>query len=402
MIKPPLNIIVFGDTADDDVSTYTRTLQDAMYGFSEKGYITTHDDTGIPVEIVTPSTGQNADINGYLRDFRHSLVIVLITFSLVERGGMEWFWNHLRNCYEENARDKTRCTILPVLVDERSRSKFGFRDPKPDNALFMRCQFVETFKFGESAIRTAVFTLHALHRCRLLLACDLGETMDNPKVLQFFISHAKVDGLPLALSLKHLIEDTLRFRNFYDAISIDPSDDWEAALENGVKSSVFIMLRTDNYDKRPWCRQEITWCDEYARPGVYVDARIGVGYPPGNQLYENYPVVKIPDGNLLRILFAAMLEDLRQLIEKSRAEQLFHDGILAGKIARHVFGCKPGNNALIRACKDLSGVSRRRKVIIYPDNSMNDGEEKVARAIVASYAPGTELVTPGSLLTQAH
>ena len=68
-------------------------------------------------------------------------------------------------------------------------------------------QLLQVDKLGERAIRPAMLALRLLHECRILLAAMLGSAHD-PKSghLRLFISHAKMDGLPLAHALKHQIE----------------------------------------------------------------------------------------------------------------------------------------------------------------------------------------------------
>lgn len=74
------------------------------------------------------------------------------------------------------------------------------------------------------------------------------------------------------------------------------------------------MLRTEVYEGRYWCKQEVLWADEYATPAVLVEARTGLDHPAGGLPFDRVPSVRIPDGNLLRILFLALREGLRFLL----------------------------------------------------------------------------------------
>ena len=165
-------------------------------------------------------------------------------------------------------------------------------------------QLLQTHSLGEHAIRPAMLALRILHECRVLLATALPNANGHrPGYLRLLISHAKVDGLPLAHALKHQIEATRWLEKFYDVDDLPAGLNWQRELERGVGSSLIIMLRTEAYDGRHWCRQEVLWADEYATPAVLVDARTNLNHPAGILPFERLPTVRIPDGNLSRILF---------------------------------------------------------------------------------------------------
>ena len=67
------------------------------------------------------------------------------------------------------------------------------------------------------------------------------------------------------------------------------------------------------YNSHHWCQQEVLWADEYATPAVLVEARTNLNHPAGTLPFDRVPTVRIPDGNLLRILFLALREGLRFL-----------------------------------------------------------------------------------------
>src|SRR5437016_6015068 len=70
-------------------------------------------------------------------------------------------------------------------------------------ATFASLQLLQVHDLGERAIRPAMLSLRLLHECRVLLASALPTENDKAGHLRLFISHAKMDGLPLAQALKH-------------------------------------------------------------------------------------------------------------------------------------------------------------------------------------------------------
>jgi len=120
--------------------------------------------------------------------------------------------------------------MLAVAMDERVGSLFLAKRP-----VLGSLQLLQVHDLGEHAIRPAMLSLRLLHECRILLAEAL------PKVpgfkaghLRLFISHAKMDGLPLAQALKHQI-DLKWLPKFYDAEDLPSGCDWQKKLEPPVK-----------------------------------------------------------------------------------------------------------------------------------------------------------------------
>jgi hypothetical protein len=122
--------------------------------------------------------------------------------------------------------------------------------------------------------------------------------------------------------------------------------DWQRELERGVGSSLIVMLRTEGYDGRPWCQQKVLWADEYATPAVLVDARTGLNHPASVLPFDRVPTVRIPDGNLVRILFLAIREGLRFLHFMRRVEQMKQSGSLPSPVELRVFSFAPSMSAL--------------------------------------------------------
>jgi hypothetical protein len=227
------------------------------------------------------------------------------------------------------------------------------------------------------------------------------ESRHKAGYLRIFISHAKMDGLPLAHALKHQIEILGWLQDFYDVDDLPAGCDWQKELEEGVGSSLIVMLRTEVYESRAWCKQEVLWADEYATPAVLVEARTGLSHPAGMLPFDRVPTVRIPDGNLVRILFLALREGLRFLHFVRRVEQMKQDGSLPSRVELRVFSFAPSMSALLRACRALADSKEpvtTPRLILYPDPTLRAGTYEAAQALVASYAPtGTRLVTPNTL-----
>jgi hypothetical protein len=242
-----------------------------------------------------------------------------------------------------------------------------------------------------------------LHEARRLLAqpLDGGQSCGR---LRFFISHAKLDALPLAQALRAQIERIPWLQKFYDADDLLPGSNWKRELEKGVASSLIIVLRTDIYDSRYWCQQEITWADQYCAPAVLVDVRTALNAESSMLPFTRLPVTRVPDGNLMRILSIALREGVKYLLFKRRAEEMRRSGILPADTALRVFSYPPSMRALLHTCRSLASEklpATTKQVILYPDPPLPEGEHEAALALITQFGPSVTLTTPQTLATSA-
>jgi hypothetical protein len=391
----PLQLLLFRHLEDEDVLPYQEAILRAFQGGKEVGsYLATGEDLGVQLEVF--STAPMLDVGHTLDNFRHTVTVVLVDRSLLDKGG-DFLWDWIAECWRATSASKGRHAMLAVPMDDRVGLLFSAKRP----ALASH-QLLQVHDLGEHAIRPAMFSLRLLHECRMLLAEALSKTSGHEAGhLRLLISHAKIDGLPLALALQHQIEGVGWLKAFYDAADLPPGSDWQRELERGVGSSLIVMLRTEVYDSRYWCQQEVLWADEYATPAVLVEARTGLNHPAGALPFDRVPTVRIPDGNLLRILFLALREGLRFLLFNCRVEQMKQNGTLPLPVELRVFSFAPSMSALLRACRALTDSKEpitTPRVILYPDPPLRAGVYEAAHALVEMYAPsGTRLVTPNTL-----
>jgi hypothetical protein len=391
----PLQILVFRHPDDTEVEPYQKALIRAFQGGIEAGnYLATGDDLGIQMQEFSTAPPLAAD--QLLDTFCHTVTVVFGDRALLEKGD-DAVWDWLADCWNKTRSSNGRHAMLAIAMEERAaRSYSAKRAPLGSH------QLLQVANLGEDAIRPTMLALRVLHECRLRLAESLPEVPgETPGFLRLFISHAKIDGLPLAHALKHQIATIGWLKAFYDADDLPSGCDWQKELERGVGSSLIIMLRTEVYEGRYWCKQEVLWADEYATPAVLVEARTGLDHPAGGLPFDRVPSVRIPDGNLLRILFLALREGLRFLLFMRRAEQMKLDGDLPTPHELRIFSFPPSMSALLRACRvlvDSNVPATTPCFILYPDPPLRAGSFEAAAELVAAYAPsGTRLVTPNTL-----
>jgi hypothetical protein len=198
---------------------------------------------------------------------------------------------------------------LVFIHDVNDRGRFPAR--------LIENEVSEFSKLGEERMRPHNLALLALHRARLLLDRQPGE--DN--ALRLFISHAKADGIFLADALRNFIHQVPELRGWYDADDLHSGRRWRKELELAASRSVLIAVRTEGYVVSRFCRDEFEWALAHGVPIVVVDALRSASIPAAPLPFAAVPNVRISDGNVHRVLSAALREHLRiLLVEASLAE----------------------------------------------------------------------------------
>jgi hypothetical protein len=394
MPAAPLQVLLFRHKEDEDVLPYQDAIVRAFQGGKEAGnYLATGEDLGIQLEVYANPPPERPGKT--LEGFRHTMVVVLVDRGLLDKAA-DVLWDWLAEYWDLARASTGRHGLLAVPMDERVGDAFLAKRPA-----LASLQLLQAHDLGERAVRPAMLALRLLHECRVLLAGTLPAETANGGHLRLFISHAKMDGLPLAQALRHQINALGWLRGFYDVDDLPAGCDWQRELERGVGSSLIVMLRTEAYDSRFWCQQEVLWADEYATPAVLVDARTNLNHPAAMLPFERVPTVRIPDGNLVRVLFAALREGLRFLHFAARVELMRQSGSLPSPVVVLVFSFAPSMSALLRACRalaDSKAPAATPRLILYPDPPLRVGVYEAAQALVAVYAPsGTRLVTPNAI-----
>lgn len=317
---PPLHLIICRQDGSKLAAELAGALRNAIRGnvTNEDVYLATLGDLPIPLRDFSSGPTEEKLMPDTLLDRAlHSLVVVLLDKSLEsDKAWQTW----LKACEEKVADSEGRHQLVFLCLSDEIKDRLnrdnpsakdrfcdivGYDDQQPDNQS----------AFGEHAERAAWFALYVFQSCRQLLTkevFDSGTDVEKQK-LRLFISHAKKDSLPLANSVRYALEKKDYFNAWYDAVDLAGKKNWRQAIRDGVSNSVVVVLRTEKYDTRPWCRQEFLWAEHCGVPIVCVEARNSLVIQADALATGRVPTVRIPDGNLFRVLFQALKESLRIL-----------------------------------------------------------------------------------------
>ncbi|MFO1050693.1 MAG: toll/interleukin-1 receptor domain-containing protein [Planctomycetota bacterium] len=97
---------------------------------------------------------------------------------------------------------------------------------------------------------------------RLIHADQSGFSIDqfrkSPAKISVFVSHAKSDGAAIAAEVRDELRRHGQLEAFYDESDLALGYDFAAGLEDGLGHNVaLLVVLTDRYSSRPWCRHEL-------------------------------------------------------------------------------------------------------------------------------------------------
>lgn len=196
-----------------------------------------------------------------------------------------------------------------------------------------------------------------IEACRMMLGQSTG-----PKApITVFLSHAKQDleNDPKAFyAVTEHLKTTQPVNSWIDSASIDPGEDFEDRIRHGVKASAVLVVLTESYSQRTWCRKEVLLAKKEGRPLVVLDALKGCDRRSFPYL-GNVPVISWDDNAPQRAIDLLMKEWLRRLYAQL---------LLAAK-------SKP-EDVRFSAMPELAtlALSPPKSSVLYPDPPLGDEE----------------------------
>ena len=166
-------------------------------------------------------------------------------------------------------------------------------------------------------------------------------------------------------------------------------------LRRGVQDSITIILRTDIYVQRFWCLQEAAWAEEFGVPTVVADARQSLTSPREVLPIIDLASVRVPDGNLIRILNSALREAVRlrrfqcsvQLLEQTEALPT----------GRALAVPRVSLSSLGVACEERKRTTNGVDYVIFPER-FREALRPIAERLVKAYFPKAVLGIPSDFV----
>ncbi len=223
---------------------------------------------GIPVRFRTSESADALPLPVSFGPAARTAVLVLVDDEMVADG-----WdNYLGDVVSEAARGGH--LILPVAL-----TKNAFNLPTEITAL----NFLRLYKVPV-ADRDAVFLNRVTHDlCKFLAS--------GQRKVQVFISHSKLDGLVVARRVQRYLHAEAGLADFFDATDIPDGSKFADVIGDAVgASAVLLVVHTDSYGAREWCRLEVLEAKRRRIPIVVLTA-MELGEVRSFPYLGNLPVV---------------------------------------------------------------------------------------------------------------
>jgi hypothetical protein len=210
------------------------------------------------------------------------------------------------------------------------------------------------------------------------------------KGVSVFLSHAKVDGLPVTNRVREFLLSGTGVSNFFDAQDLPAGSRWADLIRNATADHVLLAIRTDAYASREWCRTEVLEAKMSGSPVVVLDA-LEAFEPRSFPYLGNTPAVRWveseSDAALEHLLRVILQEALRFRHFPARVADVCEAYGVAQQ--PRVLPSPPELLTILRAFRDAPEGR-----LVYPDPPLGSDELEIVRDL----APELEPVTPNGLI----
>lgn len=208
--------------------------------------------------------------------------------------------------------------------------------------------------------------------CRLMNGVqrlsEISENKYSPAPVQLFISHAKRDGEEIAIKIRDAAQADTGVKTFFDAIDIGGGYDWKNELKASIESTALLVVQTDAYASREWCRWEVLKAKKNNRPVLVINA-VKEGEERSFPYLGNVPTIRWNYGvrntrQLRKILQLTLIEVLRfNYTYEFIAKRPGLSNIT--KVRKHRILASPPE--LLTLLQKATEDQTRGNVVIYPD-----------------------------------
>ncbi|MEO0796192.1 MAG: toll/interleukin-1 receptor domain-containing protein [Verrucomicrobiota bacterium] len=401
LARPPLQIFLVRDSGDLSAAPFLDGIKDVIQGnrSAENAYLRSGEKLDVPVQELSQALSL-CDQQALLDKAMHSLFVVFVTEDSNKQMKRDWL-----DPLAANLKDPDNGLII-VTMGKQIRSDLNSRYINVIDG-HIRCEDLDEKRsngqgsciWGENEERTVWFALYTLCQARRLLLHGIAGPSGRSRKLQIFLSHAKQDGLPLAWAMQQLIDRQTEFSSWYDAKDLAGVNDWRSEIKRGISDSTIVVLRTDGYDTRPWCRQEFVWARDNGVPLVNVEIRQQLERGADRLTHDGAPTVSLADGNLFRALFSAFRENIKRLA----LERFFHAYQQQTNLKFNqssVIPYPPSMSQIAYAIRDLQPGSGNRYMILHQDPPLTGVFAPAVKGLIDTFQGSIILTTPQKIVMQ--
>ncbi len=364
--KFPLLINIFWDNASEEMHRVASLLYDH---FLRNTQIPLDRHLGIPIHRYTKAPNhKELDLEGTV----YSTNIILVDDQMC----IDEEWRGFAKTLADYALEKGNINHQVLCI---AFCKNGLRFIKK------KIQAYPLYKCQDHQRKYRLLLIYLTHSIASLIKGEEGRE-DEKIPITLFLSHAKKDGEKVALALKEHIGRLPELKSFFDAKNISGGSDFEKELDKNIREAVLVVLHTDMYSSREWCRREVLLAKKYERP-VIVFNQYETGELRSFPYIGNVPHIRYPTDQLEKIKAydCIVLEALREVLRvKHHQLRTIHLATYLNKTVDTNLSYPPELISLGRFRNKEKGV------IFYPDPPL--GKEELN--VLEEFCPNIEFATP--------
>lgn len=328
---------------------------------------------GIPVYFHSGPTPAQARLPESLDvDSAESTVVVVLLDTSIRAQGA---WRDcIRTIESQFASFTRRHLFLPVACEDKVLS------------LVEKTNCIRLFETPVTAIRDRLVSALTHELARLLLGKgadvqteEFGTLEKSYAPVKLFISHSKhgAEGTIIAMELRDYGRQHFPVATFYDSNDIAAGANFEKEIQANVAESAMVVVHTDTYSDRSWCRKEILLAKRHACPVLLVNA-VTNGEDRLFPYIGNAPVIRWlfnSPGRCEIVIDAALREVLRNVYFIEHAGSLKAAGYLPSSCVE--IGTAPETLTYLNLLHAKRCDRNKRSLLLYPDPPLGDEEIEV-------------------------
>lgn len=320
---------------------------------------------GIPVFYRFIGNEDGIPISIDLSQSERNVVVPLIDEKvLLNKKWREYILNLYRQFENDSDDKKDYNRFIPIsLCDDAHKISPEIR----------KINFINLYEFKSDEIKKEELGIRLTHEiCRLLYQepriseieknASKIEMNSNELQIKLFLSYARKDGQTIINRLKAYIDKETSLKTFLDKIDIPPGYEFQEVLDKNIKKSTILIIQTDVYASREWCRWEVIQAKRNNRPIIVVNA-INDKEVRSFPYLGNSPVIRyesITDEKFLKKIFHTVLFEI---LRYEYSKKLINNQLRLYSIKESVVKVLGNPPELLT----LVGISKAKGVVLYPD-----------------------------------
>ena len=205
-------------------------------------------------------------------------------------------------------------------------------------------------------------------------------------ILRYLKSYKVGQKLKLLISLRDYLRSDTKLDSFFDVNDILDGHQFAQQIQSGIASSLLVIIESDTYSEREWCRIEAISGKKNNVPSILVNVLNGVSS-------RTFPYL----GNMPKIRFNGKWDDVIILLLRTALDQYYEKEYLEQLVMK----CDLQNTSILPVPPELMNlinIEDNIKSILYPEPPL--GREELE--VLNKNGKITSFVTPSQLYSNMN